>query len=139
MLSTENGIDLAGFGDRLVEQQYSTGLGEPTSPGTDPTNAQTTRAAKESEQYVPIANVNRMMHTVVGDDVKIMRDTKELLQESVSEFILLLTGEATEVCNADGRKTISAEDVLTVVQNVGFERYEPYLRAMHQCIRKKGH
>jgi nuclear transcription Y subunit beta len=52
-----------------------------------------TTASKEQEHYLPIANINRLMKTVLPSNGKISREAKETIQECVSEFISFITGE----------------------------------------------
>ncbi len=91
---------------------------------------------KEGDHFVPIAAVNKVMHSVVAADVKITKEAKEFVQECVSEYILFLTGESVEKCHGDNRKTITGGDIISTTGEVGFEDYEPYLRAFFARLKK---
>ncbi|KAK6131088.1 hypothetical protein DH2020_035164 [Rehmannia glutinosa] len=78
---------------------------------------------RDVDQYMPIANVIRIMRRVLPAHAKIADDAKETIQECVSEFISFITSEANETCRGESRKTISPEDVLSAMQTLGFDNY----------------
>jgi Histone-like transcription factor (CBF/NF-Y) and archaeal histone len=47
----------------------------------------------------------------------------EQVQECVSEFISFVTGEASDKCQREKRKTINGDDLLWAVTTLGFENY----------------
>ncbi|OAL31101.1 hypothetical protein AYO20_08432 [Fonsecaea nubica] len=69
--------------------------------------------------YTPIS---RIMRAALPGDTKVSREAIELMQECVSEFISFVTSEA------ENRSTLSADDVLTAMTNLGFEHYSEVLR-----------
>ncbi|KAK1382734.1 Nuclear transcription factor Y subunit B-6 [Heracleum sosnowskyi] len=78
---------------------------------------------REQDRFMPIANVIRLMRKSIPSHAKISDDAKELVQESVSEFISFVTSEANFRCQKEKRKTITAEDVLWAMSNLGFDDY----------------
>lgn len=78
---------------------------------------------REQDQYMPIANVIRIMRRILPSHAKISDDAKETIQECVSEYISFITGEANERCQHEQRKTITAEDVLWAMGKLGFDDY----------------
>ncbi|KAK8506463.1 hypothetical protein V6N13_016341 [Hibiscus sabdariffa] len=72
---------------------------------------------------MPIANVIRIMRRALPPHAKISDESKETIQECVSEFISFITGEANERCQHEQRKTITAEDVLWAMGKLGFDNY----------------
>ncbi|XP_010477449.1 PREDICTED: nuclear transcription factor Y subunit B-9-like isoform X1 [Camelina sativa] len=79
--------------------------------------------AREQDQYMPIANVIRIMRKSLPAHAKISDDAKETIQECVSEYISFVTGEANERCQREQRKTITAEDILWAMSKLGFDNY----------------
>ena len=45
------------------------------------------------------------------------------MQECATEFLTFVTSEAQSICSEAGRKTITADDVLTGLKNLGFDEY----------------
>lgn len=45
-------------------------------------------------------------------NAKITKDSKEAIQECVSEFISFITSEASDKCQQEKRKTINGDDLL---------------------------
>ncbi|KAJ7967839.1 Nuclear transcription factor Y subunit B [Quillaja saponaria] len=48
---------------------------------------------------------------------------RKQLQECVSEFISFITGEASDKCSKEKRKTINGDDLLWAMTTLGFEEY----------------
>ncbi|XP_051126831.1 nuclear transcription factor Y subunit B-7 [Andrographis paniculata] len=78
---------------------------------------------KEQDRFLPIANVGRIMKKVIPGNGKISKDAKETVQECVSEFISFVTGEASDKCQREKRKTINGDDILWAIMTLGFEDY----------------
>ncbi|XP_031096279.1 nuclear transcription factor Y subunit B-1-like [Ipomoea triloba] len=78
---------------------------------------------KEQDRFLPIANVGRIMKKAVPANGKISKDAKETVQECVSEFISFVTGEASDKCQREKRKTINGDDILWAITTLGFEDY----------------
>ncbi|KAK7399362.1 hypothetical protein VNO78_10544 [Psophocarpus tetragonolobus] len=78
---------------------------------------------KEQDRFLPIANVGRIMKKVIPPNGKISKDAKETVQECVSEFISFVTGEASDKCQREKRKTINGDDVIWAITTLGFEDY----------------
>ncbi|CAI5442264.1 unnamed protein product [Caenorhabditis angaria] len=82
----------------------------------------------DQERFLPIANVARIMKTRCEPGTKISKDAKECVQECLSEFISFLTSEAAEYCHQTKRKTITADDLLTALEALGFDNYAEPMR-----------
>ncbi|XP_031115213.1 nuclear transcription factor Y subunit B-7-like [Ipomoea triloba] len=78
---------------------------------------------KEQDRFLPIANVGRIMKKVIPGNGKISKEAKETVQECVSEFISFVTGEASDKCQREKRKTINGDDILWAITTLGFEDY----------------
>lgn len=100
-----------------------------SSPPDDDESGAVTRAAsngittKDPDRLLPIANVNRIMKKSLPANAKISKDAKETVQECVSEFISFITGEASDKCQREKRKTINGDDLLWAMTTLGFENY----------------
>lgn len=77
----------------------------------------------DPERLLPIANVSRIMKKSLPANAKISKDAKETVQECVSEFISFVTGEASDKCQREKRKTINGDDLLWAMTTLGFENY----------------
>ncbi|XP_057772351.1 nuclear transcription factor Y subunit B-1-like [Salvia miltiorrhiza] len=84
--------------------------------------------AGEQERLVPIANVGRIMKQILPPNAKVSKEAKETMQECVSEFIGFVTGEASEKCRKERRKTVNGDDVCWAMATLGFDDYAPPLR-----------
>ncbi|CAL5393647.1 unnamed protein product [Camellia sinensis] len=86
-------------------------------------NANSELSAREQDRFLPIANVSRIMKKALPANAKISKDAKETVQECVSEFISFITGEASDKCQREKRKTINGDDLLWAMTTLGFEEY----------------
>ncbi|ONK60544.1 uncharacterized protein A4U43_C08F19710 [Asparagus officinalis] len=97
---------------------------------------------REQDRFLPIANVSRIMKKALPANAKISKDAKETVQECVSEFISFITGEASDKCQREKRKTINGDDLLWAMTTLGFEEYvEPlkvYLQKYRELEGEKG-
>lgn len=80
-------------------------------------------SSREQDRFLPIANVSRIMKKALPANAKISKDAKETVQECVSEFISFVTGEASDKCQREKRKTINGDDLLWAMTTLGFEEY----------------
>ena len=85
--------------------------------------------SKEQDKFLPIANVSRIMKKSLPPNAKISKEAKETVQECVSEFISFITGEASDKCHKEKRKTINGDDLLWAMTTLGFEGYVGPLKA----------
>uniref|UniRef100_A0A0V0HN48 Putative nuclear transcription factor Y subunit B-7-like n=1 Tax=Solanum chacoense TaxID=4108 RepID=A0A0V0HN48_SOLCH len=88
-----------------------------------PNNSNNNNNNKEQDRFLPIANVGRIMKKVIPGNGKISKDAKETVQECVSEFISFVTGEASDKCQREKRKTINGDDIIWAITILGFEDY----------------
>ncbi|KAL2498734.1 Nuclear transcription factor Y subunit B-3 [Abeliophyllum distichum] len=84
--------------------------------------------SKEQDRFLPIANVSRIMKKSLPSNAKISKEAKETVQECVSEFISFITGEASDKCQTEKRKTINGDDLLWSMTTLGFENYVGLLK-----------
>ncbi|BAT77299.1 nuclear transcription factor Y subunit B-3-like [Vigna umbellata] len=94
---------------------------------------------REQDRLLPIANVGRIMKKVLPGNAKISKESKETMQECVSEFISFVTGEASDKCQKEKRKTINGDDLLWAMASLGFEDYaEPLKAYLHKYREMEG-
>ena len=85
-------------------------------------------SAREVDRQLPVANLGRIMKKALPTHEKISKDAKDAVQESVSEFIALVTSEASDRCQQEKRKTISPDDLVWALGSLGFDEYGPCLK-----------
>ncbi|XP_078440741.1 nuclear transcription factor Y subunit B-4-like isoform X2 [Wolffia australiana] len=76
---------------------------------------------KEHERLLPIANVGRIMKKILPPSAKISKAAKETMQESVSEFIGIVTSEAATKCIKEKRKTVNGDDICWALGALGLD------------------
>ncbi|KAL9653285.1 hypothetical protein ABK040_010992 [Willaertia magna] len=94
---------------------------------------------KEQDRLLPYANIERIMKKTVelfNKNAKISKEAKECMQECVTEFICFVTGEASDRCYDEKRKTIGGEDVLSALEGLSFENYVSPLNLYLQRYRE---
>ncbi|KAM6565958.1 hypothetical protein CsatA_025086 [Cannabis sativa] len=91
------------------------------------------RLVDQDQRLLPIANVGRMMKQILPPNAKISKEAKETMQECVSEFVSFVTGEASEKCRRERRKTVNGDDVCWALAALGFDEYAgPLKRYLHR-------
>ncbi|KAF6175661.1 hypothetical protein GIB67_022663 [Kingdonia uniflora] len=98
------------------------------SPVGSPSSDTDMSPSKDLDRFLPIANVSRIMKKSLPSNAKISKEAKETVQECVSEFISFVTGEASDKCQREKRKTINGDDLLWAMTTLGFENYVGTLR-----------
>ena len=88
---------------------------------------QSKKPITDYDNYLPLANIGRIIKNNLPKDVKLSKSSKETLQECVSEFISFITSEANDKCNLEKRKIIKGEDIIYALNILGFEKYCPIL------------
>uniref|UniRef100_A0A7N0TTD6 Transcription factor CBF/NF-Y/archaeal histone domain-containing protein n=1 Tax=Kalanchoe fedtschenkoi TaxID=63787 RepID=A0A7N0TTD6_KALFE len=78
---------------------------------------------KEQDHLLPIANVGRIMKQILPPNAKISKEAKETMQECVSEFINFVTGDASDKCRKEKRKTLNGDDICWALGSLGFDDY----------------
>lgn len=106
----------------------------PQSSGNNAANSES--SPREQDRFLPIANVGRIMKKALPANAKISKDAKETVQECVSEFISFVTGEASDKCQREKRKTINGDDLLWAMTTLGFEDYVEPLKVYLQRFRE---
>ncbi|KAJ4776032.1 Nuclear transcription factor Y subunit B [Rhynchospora pubera] len=109
------------------------GAGPSAASGSDDS------AIKEQDRLLPIANVGRIMKQILPPNAKISKEAKETMQECVSEFISFVTGEASDKCRKEKRKTVNGDDVCWALSTLGFDDYvEPMRRYLQKYRETEG-
>ncbi|KAJ7977525.1 Nuclear transcription factor Y subunit B [Quillaja saponaria] len=94
---------------------------------------------KEQDRLLPIANVGRIMKQSLPPNAKISKEAKETMQECVSEFICFVTGEASDKCHKEKRKTVNGDDICWALATLGFDDYaEPLKRYLSKYRESEG-
>ncbi|KAL3827850.1 hypothetical protein ACJIZ3_016652 [Penstemon smallii] len=94
---------------------------------------------KEQDRLLPIANVGRIMKQILPPNAKISKEAKETMQECVSEFISFVTGEASDKCHKEKRKTVNGDDICWALGSLGFDDYsEPLKRYLSKFREAEG-
>lgn len=93
------------------------------------------------DRALPIANVGRIMKQILPPSAKISKEGKQLMQECVTEFISFVTGEASDKCHKENRKTVNGDDICWALSSLGFDNYAEaigrYLHIYRQGEREK--
>ncbi|KAJ7524787.1 hypothetical protein O6H91_17G021800 [Diphasiastrum complanatum] len=81
---------------------------------------------REQDQLLTIANVGHFMKKDLPSNVKTSKDAKEYF----------ITGEASDKCQHENRKTINGDDLIWAMNTLGFEDYVEPLKVYLQRYRE---
>ncbi|CAK7340676.1 unnamed protein product [Dovyalis caffra] len=88
---------------------------------------------EEQDKLLPIANVGRIMKQILPPAAKISKEAKQTMQECATEFISFVTGEASDKCQKENRKTVNGDDICWALSSLGFDDYaEVIVRYLHK-------
>ncbi|KHN02981.1 Nuclear transcription factor Y subunit B-5 [Glycine soja] len=104
--------------------------------GSSSNAAENSGIIREQDRLLPIANVGRIMKQILPPNAKISKESKETMQECVSEFISFVTSEASEKCRKERRKTVNGDDICWALGSLGFDDYAEPLRRYLQRYRE---
>ncbi|KAJ4843185.1 Nuclear transcription factor Y subunit B-4 [Turnera subulata] len=89
--------------------------------------------ANEPDKLLPIANVGRIMKQILPPNAKISKEAKQTIQECATEFISFVTGEASDKCHKENRKTVNGDDICWALSTLGFDHYsDAIVRYLHK-------
>ncbi|KAF1878616.1 hypothetical protein Lal_00047287 [Lupinus albus] len=110
-----------------------------TASETSAYQSQDEGVIKEQDRLLPIANVGRIMKQTLPPNAKVSKEGKETMQECVSEFISFVTGEASDKCHREKRKTVNGDDICWALATLGFDDYaEPLKRYLDKFRELEG-
>ncbi|XP_071726982.1 nuclear transcription factor Y subunit B-4-like [Rutidosis leptorrhynchoides] len=96
----------------------------------------------EQDKLLPVANVGRIMKRVLPPTAKISKEAKETIQQCASEFISFITGEASDKCQKENRKTVNGDDISWALGSLGFDDCSQaivrYLHKYRESERERG-
>jgi nuclear transcription Y subunit beta len=78
---------------------------------------------KPSDRLLPVANVANIMKKCIPPSAKTAKDSKDLMQMASSEFIAFVTCKAQELCQRERRKTLTGEDLINAMDQLGMPYY----------------
>ncbi|KAL3629652.1 Down-regulator of transcription 1 [Castilleja foliolosa] len=70
----------------------------------------------KEDASLPKATMTKIIKEMLPPDVRVARDTQDLLIDCCVEFINLISSESNEVCNREDKKTIAPEHVLKALE-----------------------
>ncbi|KAJ1259009.1 hypothetical protein BS78_10G120400 [Paspalum vaginatum] len=96
-----------------------------------------TEAAPEDTTF-PRATVTRIMHQVLPRNTKVPVDAKEAMDKCVTEFAAIVMSAAMHECRRDRRLTVTGDDLILGMSNLGFDDYvgplTEYLRRYRESV-----
>ncbi|CAN0908749.1 Nuclear transcription factor Y subunit B-6 [Linum grandiflorum] len=88
------------------------------------------------EKDMPVSNIMRIMKRALPPNAKITNASKETVQKYVTQYISLVTVEASARCKRDMRTTLTADDLLWALGHLGFEGFVQPLTEYRDMYRK---
>ncbi|MQL95122.1 hypothetical protein Taro_027786 [Colocasia esculenta] len=122
-------------GRAVNDQEDNKGKSEDTA-GDLAEEAAGAGARRDKEATIPISNVTRVMRQVLPTRAKIADNAKTAMQDCLSRYISRVTREANQRCRQDERRTLTAEDLLWSLGNLGFGDYVEPLKLYLQKYRE---
>eukprot|EP00835_Amoeboradix_gromovi_P002396 NODE_135_length_18075_cov_0.518413.p10 type:complete len:149 gc:universal NODE_135_length_18075_cov_0.518413:10999-11445(+) len=77
----------------------------------------------DGELRLPRATLDKLIKEFLPADIGCVKETRQVLMNCCIEFIHLVTSEANETCEKQGKKTINGEHIIAALQELGFEEF----------------
>jgi down-regulator of transcription 1 len=81
---------------------------------------------------LPRSTVNKLILESLPANVTCTKECKELVAACGVEFIHLISAEAAELCDRDGKKTLGPDHLMAAIKSLGFQAYLPAMEAVLQ-------
>ncbi|KAF9589289.1 hypothetical protein IFM89_022359 [Coptis chinensis] len=114
------GVTLSSQGSQVIANGSFVGAGSLKKNNTDGEAIRTERPMLDPNLYLPMKNVKRLLQKFLPNNANISDDASNAIQACVSEYIKIVTSNANEHCQQEQRRTVTAEDVLWAIQELGF-------------------
>ncbi|EJW02933.1 hypothetical protein EDEG_02678 [Edhazardia aedis USNM 41457] len=92
---------------------------------------------RSTDRLLPIANISKIMKAPIPKIAKVAKDAKEIMQKAASEFIAIVTCMAKEICEQENRKTLTGEDLVRAMEQLGMGYYANlariYMKRYREC------
>lgn len=66
------------------------------------------------------------------DDVQVSKDARAVLGKAASIFVLYSTAYASKIAEQNGRKNLTAQDVVEATDHLGFSDFVPQMKQVYQ-------
>ncbi|XP_051149835.1 protein Dr1 homolog isoform X1 [Andrographis paniculata] len=86
----------------------------------------------KEDASLPKATMTKIIKEMLPPDVRVARDTQDLLIKCCVEFINLVSSESNEVCNKEEKRTIAPEHVIKALEVLGFAEYTDEVCAAYE-------
>lgn len=83
----------------------------------------------EGELQLPRATLDKLIKEFLPNDIGCIKETRQVLMNCCIEFIHLVTSEANETCEKQGKKTINGEHIIAALQELGFDDFVAPIQA----------
>ncbi|KAM0674081.1 hypothetical protein GVAV_002601 [Gurleya vavrai] len=93
---------------------------------------------RSTDRLLPIANISKIMKKPIPKVAKIAKDAKEIMQKAASEFIAIVTCMAKEICESENRKTLTGEDLIRAMEQLGMPYYSQLGRIYLKRFKENG-
>ncbi|TPX33909.1 hypothetical protein SmJEL517_g03389 [Synchytrium microbalum] len=88
-------------------------------------------AAADDDLSLPKSTVNKLIQELMPDGLSCAKETRDVLADICTEFIHMLSMEANEISEKEGRKTINPEHVIAALKSLGFDDYIPEIQQVY--------
>ena len=96
-------------------------------------------SSAEGDLLMTVNSVTTVMRRVLPVEVRVTGNVINAMQQSINDFIFLVTAEANKICRSEMRKTITPEDLISAMSKMGLKEYvEPLSAFVRRHREQKG-
>jgi len=86
----------------------------------------------ESEACLPKATVAKIIKELLPKDIRVAKDSQDLIIEAAMEFLQMLSSQANDNCTKAGRQQMTETHVLEALKDLNFEHYIEEVQVVNQ-------
>ena len=84
---------------------------------------------KDKEFEVPLSAINKILKAALPEGAVCTKDAKSAFSKAAGIFVLYITACANDIAKSSKRQTITAQDITTALNELGYSSFLPHLEA----------
>ncbi|XP_054161921.1 DNA polymerase epsilon subunit 3-like [Oppia nitens] len=96
----------------------------------------TEMAEKPDDFNMPVNNIAAIIKECLPNGVTVSQDVRSAVSRSASIFILYVTTCANSIANEHKRKTLTPNDIIEAINQIGFNEFTDELQELYKSLQK---
>lgn len=89
----------------------------------------------KEEAGIPKATVTKVIKENIPSDIRISKETTDILVEGCVEFVNMMAAEANNLCSKQNKKTIAPEHVIQALESLGLPQFINEVKEVQESVK----